>query len=1136
MSLHAPHSAPDEPLPPGDGRVLLDAALLKRLRKDRALSQEALAELCLHQQLNVSIASLKRAEAGKAVLYRTARHLAQLFHVSLTQLIAPMTPGAPAAPHIAASRAAHDATRSATRSATQAAAAPASMPALSALSATGAGSLPPAIELAEHIVRYVFQLHIFLSVPADAACQADIAAQVRQFGGQRETTDGNLVLASFGLPQAYRSDAERALRCAIALSRSLLAHGGRAMALCLVRWQDGRAGHAEHTPPDLRRAEPGAGARTQRLPILVADNVASQLAPGHFVFAGGAPRHAGYRSFSQLAPAALAQLPALIGRHAETAQFKALLEATQYGHTGHLLYLRAMAGMGKSRLAHEFTDIAQQNGLRCHACSIEDTGAAGWRAPLLQLVRSLFGLDNGDHNGDGDGQTIAATIALLQLPPETALFYRTLAGLRLVPAQAALFSAMSHEVRERGMAQALQLLLLRLAAIDPLLITLEDIHWGDPVLYEALGPLLALSREAPIMWVITSRIEHDPLESQLRPQLFDLALTVFDLAPMAGRDAALLADQFSDVAPAYRQRCLQRAQGNPLFLTQLLASPEHDLPDSLKHLMLSRLDSLAPLHRRALRLAAVFGNRFELALLREALGDPAYEPQAAGRNCLVRPAGAGHYVFVHDLVMHCIYDSIAVPQLRQLHRVVAQAYRGRDPALCALHLYRADDPGALDMMLGAIRGKLAGHEFAAALELAAACHAADSTSYSSFALALLRADATAGLGQLAAARLCYQQARQLAGRPQDKIDAVVGLATTLNILEELDEEERLLDETLPLALAVGADAALGKLLYLKGNIYFPRGNFAECRRYHEDAARYAHASAMTETQARALSGVGDSYYAQGRMRKANDLFGECIAMCEQHSLLHIEASNRSALGSTRIYLGQPEHATRDALASAGIARQVGNRRAQTVSHMTAGWALLAAGDLAGADEQIGSGLELARSLGASRFEPFLMESQARLSWQRGDQALAERQIVAVAADVERMQLRGFIGPWVLGTLALFTSDPVLRQKALLRGMSYLGKDCLAHNAYRFYVTAAEVALLGGDLVAADFYAEQLADYAAAEPCTWVDHHVALIQRYAAWLAAPGAPLQDELRALQAAGRQYGYGHTMPRLGPVLAEL
>jgi len=1080
---------------PSDGRVLLDASLLKKLRKARGLSQEALAELCFHQQLCVSIASIKRAETGKVVLYRTARHLAQVYGVTLESLLASGGRGAM----------------------------PADVPQQIADFAAAYASLQPAQALAEDIVRYVVMLHIELSEPSDQKLQQEIGTHVLQFGGRVESVTGSQLWAVFGLPQAYRSDAERAVRCALELNRLLLANGGRAMAIRLARWEHGRPGRVEGVLPDLRLPE--AAARPIRLPLYVSASLVPQL-EGRFLFDTGPRRFPGYASFSRAAAGDAAALPALIGRYSETRQFKAVVEAMLEAQSGSLVYLRAMAGVGKSRLAQEFAEIARQDGMRCQSCEVADAGADNWRAPLEQLARSLFGI--GASSADA-AQVIEDTVATLRLPAESAMFFRALCGVPLETPQAALYGAMSHEVRERGLARALEVLVLRLAVNEPLQITVEDVHWGEPHFFDALAALLSATREAPVLWVLTSRVDDDPLEAALRPQLYDMALTVFDLGPMSPREAVALADQYSEVDPAFRRQCVERAQGNPLFLTQLLANPGDLLPDSLKHLIQARLDTLPQEHSRALRMASVLGNRFELAQLRAALGEPEYAPPASGRNSLLRPAGAGRYAFVHDLVMHCIYESIDGEQQQRMHAIAAGLFREHDAVQCAQHLYRASDPGALDMMLTAIQGKLSQHEYEAALDLTRECNKADSTSFSSFPLALLRAHASAGMGQMGNARQYYQHAMMLAGRPEEKIDAVVGLATTLNILEELEEEERLLDETVPLAMSIGAEAALGKLLYLKGNIYFPRGDYSECRRYHEDAARYAQASEMAETRARALSGVGDSYYAQGRMRKANELFSECLSMCEQHSYLHIEAANRSALGSTRIYLGESDAAVADALASADIARKVGNRRAETFARMTAGWALVSSGQADAAHEQVETGLELARSLGSARFETFLRESQARITWQRGDHAMALRQIAAVAEDVERHKLQNFIGPWVMGTLALFARDAAVRKRALLKGASYFTRDCLAHNAYRFYLNAAEVSLQDGDLVSAEFYAEQLAACGSAEPCTWVEHHVHLIRESAAWLASADDEVRVRLAALRARGAEYGFAQAAPLL-------
>ncbi|QUX97263.1 XRE family transcriptional regulator [Marinomonas sp. CT5] len=69
-----------------DGRVPLNADALKEHRRRIGLSQEKLAEQCLKKGLHVSISSIKRAELGTNVLYRTAKQLAQFYNVPVETL------------------------------------------------------------------------------------------------------------------------------------------------------------------------------------------------------------------------------------------------------------------------------------------------------------------------------------------------------------------------------------------------------------------------------------------------------------------------------------------------------------------------------------------------------------------------------------------------------------------------------------------------------------------------------------------------------------------------------------------------------------------------------------------------------------------------------------------------------------------------------------------------------------------------------------------------------------------------------------------------------------------------------------------------------------------------------------------
>lgn len=82
------------PVPvPGEARnhgsVILDSGVLRRLRTARLMSQQDLADECWRRNIRVSIATIKRAEAGHAVRYRVARELARCFDVPVSDLLRP---------------------------------------------------------------------------------------------------------------------------------------------------------------------------------------------------------------------------------------------------------------------------------------------------------------------------------------------------------------------------------------------------------------------------------------------------------------------------------------------------------------------------------------------------------------------------------------------------------------------------------------------------------------------------------------------------------------------------------------------------------------------------------------------------------------------------------------------------------------------------------------------------------------------------------------------------------------------------------------------------------------------------------------------------------------------------------------
>jgi DNA-binding XRE family transcriptional regulator len=69
------------------GHVLLDSALLRQLRQARLMSQQDLADDCWRRNIQLSLTTIKRVEAGRAVRFRIARELARCFDVPVTQIV-----------------------------------------------------------------------------------------------------------------------------------------------------------------------------------------------------------------------------------------------------------------------------------------------------------------------------------------------------------------------------------------------------------------------------------------------------------------------------------------------------------------------------------------------------------------------------------------------------------------------------------------------------------------------------------------------------------------------------------------------------------------------------------------------------------------------------------------------------------------------------------------------------------------------------------------------------------------------------------------------------------------------------------------------------------------------------------------
>ena len=121
----------------------------------------------------------------------------------------------------------------------------------------------------------------------------------------------------------------------------------------------------------------------------------------------------------------------------------------------------------------------------------------------------------------------------------------------------------------------------------------------------------------------------------------------------------------------------------------------------------------------------------------------------------------------------------------------------------------------------------------------------------------------ATLGGVKSSIAAFRSAYNETAIPEDAVSAQIGLIGTMRIMDRLDETAPLIAAAVKAAEATGQFAHLSKLHYLQGSICFPKGDFRGCLDAQTKALDYAEKVDDPELKARALSGLGDAFYAQG---------------------------------------------------------------------------------------------------------------------------------------------------------------------------------------------------------------------------------------------------------------------------------
>jgi predicted ATPase/class 3 adenylate cyclase len=630
-------------------------------------------------------------------------------------------------------------------------------------------------------------------------------------------------------------------------------------------------------------------------------------------------------------------LTKFVGREKELGLIRNSLERVKEGR-GQILCIIGEAGLGKSRLVHEFKTVFRDEEVSYLEGNCISYGKSFSYLPIVEILKGNFEIDDRD---DDDRIKAKVETAISRIDDKLKDAVPLILDLLSVKTDSDILKNLDAGQKRHAIFEALKAIILRISQIRPLVIAIEDLHWIDKTSEEFLNNIAASMGNNRIMLLFTCRpgFGHSFID---KPYYTQIALTSLSTGECRVLVESIL--NHEDISEELMGLILKKTGGNALFIEEVTRSlldsgtivkseggytidkevAQIEVPSSVQDIIMARIDRLEENRKLTLQICSVIGREFSFELTQRVSATHGNELRqrlmTLTNSDLIYERGVYpdlDYLFKHALTHEVAYNTLLLQKRKELHERVGSAIEEMYPtrleefySVLAHHFSKTDNREKAVYYLTVV-GKRAKEvlsidealtNFNEALKFLDQMEKTGSNDSKRIDILFEIENIYDNIAKRDEQKKILEDIVNISKATNDKSrlsDGYIKLAEYLSVMGEYQKAKEICQSALTLKREIGDKIGEGKALRGMGFINWRSADYNDALKYHKEALNLHREVGSDEAEGFELISLGEIYRKLGQYEDALSHLHEAFRKHREIGIL--SGQNVSAFNIGNVY-------------------------------------------------------------------------------------------------------------------------------------------------------------------------------------------------------------------------------------------